>query len=500
MIDEKNIFIYQFIMGPTDVADRLKWKKLLFAEKYYLAFHPLLDVTVNKKNTIEIMFLGDVFDALNPKRNNKEILGNLISSVHSYNDFEETIVPFAGRYIIIIKIDNEIRVYPDTFGSKSLFYYQDDNRSLWIASQPQIIAEILRLVKNQEIISENQKLDYEPSYPMMQSPYENIIPLIPNHYILLNDIQMIRFWPNRDLPETDMNSAAEFINKVQSGIIEAALNRYNVFVTLTGGYDTRSVLGGCSEHLNKLQFITANRPRLYKYDIDKPRYIANRLKLNYKLLEYIETSKENIEAMERNAAFMLNPMELKGTESISLSQNSILFVGCGSELGRCWYYLRGIHPKSVSPEYLCKIKQTYGDKYYSKFISFYREWLNGIPSTKGVTILDLFFGELTMGCGASLKFTSTDICHKSIPAANCRLIIEKMLSVHCEYRAFPHPLHKKMVEISYPELKYYRYNEGALNRGLRKIRFSRTFLNKCKTRGGQEIMYLLKKITGKKMK
>jgi hypothetical protein len=497
MLDQKKLFIYQFILGTKYASNLSNWNRLLFANNYYITYHPLLAVASKKIGNKEITFIGDVFDPIHTKRNNEEILDSLINTINCFDDFEHETSSFAGRFLILIRIDNEIRLYPDAFGSKSAFYYQNSNGDQWIASAPQIIAETLKLMLNKEVLKENQKTHYEFSYPFMQSPYDNINPLIPNHYLNLKSFCLIRYWPKNHLDEIDIDSAAVSITSLLSGIIESMLNRYEVCVTLTGGFDSRSVLAGCFDHLHKHKFITRNSPGLYRYDVVKPKNIAHTLDLNYQLLEYDDTDIESIDLMERNVAFMIAPEDLKSTKSVSLPVSSLLLVGCGSEIGRCWYYIKGIHPHNITSDYLRKIKQSCSDKYYDKYVPLLDDWLKNFPENKGVFILDLFFWELTMGSFA-VKYSSTDIFHKSIPAMNCRAIAEKMLSVNTKSRAYPHLLHKRMVESRFPIIQSVKYNDcgdpAKVIRLLHKMQFNKTFLNKCLTRGFQELKYICGKV------
>ena len=499
---DKNEFLFcrQFILGPRFVQDLSGWNRVKLAEGFCLTSHPFLNVTRGKLENREIVCLGDIFDPTNPYSSQEKIISNLARDAANFMDFEKEVSTLAGRWVLLISIDHRTRLYPDAMGSKSVFYYKADHGALWVASQPQIIGETLNLQEDHDAVQKNHSNEYE-GYPDKIVPYDGVVPLLPNHHLCLNTSKVTRFWPTDQLPRNDVDSATEIVASALSGIVESAINRYKVVAPLTGGYDTRTILAASKNSLNKVKFFTVNRPKYTpKFDLAKPARIAQILHLDYEVVKFEEPDCRFLSRLDRNVANMVSGAGRMIVKSVShLASDSLVFTGVGTEITKSSSYKRGFHPRIVTAGLLCTLK---GNPNNEESLSVFESWLDDIPKDKGIAVLDLFNWEQYIGNWAGMIFTASDTSYLAIPAFNCRFVLETMLSVDATYRAYPHTFYKKMVEISFPQLRSLDYNDNdyklrLIRRFFHKFEFNRLFMLRCLGRVRQEWKWLIHKLVGR---
>ena len=163
--------------------------------------------------------------------------------------FETFLVNAAGRYAFVMQVGDDTRLYTDPVGMIGAVYNAEDG---YVASSP--LLTIKRAVRF------NPKFDPEivergGRFSLFHTADECVRRLNPNYYLDLNDLTETRFWPKDETfgpePENPTDIYAEIIALSRANIGEIA-SAHPCSLPVTGGMDSRLLLGFAGEHLGKV--------------------------------------------------------------------------------------------------------------------------------------------------------------------------------------------------------------------------------------------------------
>ncbi len=152
---DKSKYLYrrQYILGPRYIEEFYDWKKIKIDDNLYLTYHSDLEVIQKKYNNKEITILGYAIDYRNTSYSNEDIVNDLINKSSNMNEFIENTYPLSGRWILIYK-DEKNKIVINDPGAIRQIFYTNENNNIWIASQPQLIANNLSL--NSQVNKDNE--------------------------------------------------------------------------------------------------------------------------------------------------------------------------------------------------------------------------------------------------------------------------------------------------------------------------------------------------------
>ena len=106
---KKSEFLYrrQFIFGPKKDLKINSWNKIEVTDEYIIYTHHDLDHAKYQKNDNFIILLGYILDPFNPDYNNLEIIRSCLDNINKIDDIFELLKDKCGRYVAIIKFNNE---------------------------------------------------------------------------------------------------------------------------------------------------------------------------------------------------------------------------------------------------------------------------------------------------------------------------------------------------------------------------------------------------------
>ena len=248
MDNEQYLFRRQFVLGPSYIKGFQKWNKVSIDDTFFLSVHPDLDVLKVTFKESSIVLLGYILDPFNPSFNNKAVVNSIAAKISVADDIFQYIDSMCGRFVFIIKINDEVRIFNDAAGYRQIFYYTDDKNNIWCASQPSIMAEELGLETDPHIAEDLLKLPLIQDeaarwYPGNITLYRCIYHLTPNHYIDLKSGEVKRYWPVKSLETISPEKAAEYSAQILQGAFESASKRYSLAHAVTAGYDNPCFTG-----------------------------------------------------------------------------------------------------------------------------------------------------------------------------------------------------------------------------------------------------------------
>ncbi|RPH51736.1 MAG: hypothetical protein EHM85_05530 [Desulfobacteraceae bacterium] len=467
MDNEKYLFRRQFVLGPSYIKSFPKWNRVSINDKFFLSVHPDLNVlkVTFKENTI--ILLGYILDPLNHSFNNQDIINSVAEKISVADDIFQYIDSMCGRFVFIVKINDEVRIFNDAAGYRQIFYYTDDKNNLWCGSQPSIIAEEFGLGTDQSMAEDLSKLPLIRDegarwYPGNITLYKGIYHLTPNHYLDLKSGEVKRYWPVKSLETISPEKAAEYSSKLLQGAFESAFQRYNLALTVTAGYDTRVLLAACKMLREKIHYLTHTHGDLDENgsDIQIPRKLLERYGLKHHIAHHSNRVDDDFQIIFKRNVTGAKDLHSKNANAFlkyfeSIGTEMVVAQGEAGGLGKRFYRLPPFF--RVNEKTLATVVGMRGSRTAERAIG---EWLKSANQTvnSGINILDLLYWEMRLGNWSTLAVSSYDIVFETLLPFNCRKLLECFISVDINYRLTKKNTHLCLIEHMWPELLEFPLN------------------------------------------
>lgn len=450
-------FRRQFLLTPIPCQTLPHWQHFRHVHFHIYAHPDLPFSTFSKSQTskVEIGLIGYIIDPYHPEWGNAEIIRDLCNLTTSVGSIVSYLNNMAGRFVLIVTINTETLIFHDTCGLRSV-YYTIYNGHFYAGSQPLILSQAIPIMK-----SENHSVFHESEYkkntlehwiPTGISLYENIYHLAPNHYLNLTDGSQVRYWPNKKLllrkADEVVHEAAELIRL----LLEAGNRRFQMAVTITGGLDSRILLGGCRSIASDVYFYTLKYRHLQTNsdDIRIPRKILKHLGIPHHVLdctsicddkEFCSIYLDNVDMPHMNdwgniAYGMLN----------DFPESRVATKGSCMEINRLAYHKYQKSFPITSIEELINIEVGWNKIPF--IVDAIDEWFHktvSICKSNEFDILDLYYWEQRLGSWQAQNQLEWDIVQETYCPFNHRGLIELLHCVPEFYRSeqHAHPLYPK---------------------------------------------------------
>ena len=376
------------------------------------------------------MLLGHAIDPMQPDLQNRDIVRQLADVGTSFDRLQARLADLGGRWLVLARIGDELRLYPDAGGTKSVFYSADG----WVASQPgHFGCPVDRTLA---------RYPHAGAWPLGHTPFAGVRQLLPNHYLDLKHFRSVRFGPRR-AETTGIETAAEEIGQILRGTIAALLKRGSVALPLTGGFDSRTLLSAAHEHLAQIRLFSILDHQTDRHDYVLPRLLARQAG---RPLRFVTTFKAD-DVGYNTCGLYQDP---NSSRIGAFAQADFVLLGHLSEILRCFYWKDGEAPR-VSADSLSRLAGFSGD-----LAEVFDGWLQGVPTRSAGETLDLFYWECRGGNWSSVCCTALDGYCDVISPYNCRRLLELGLGLDPAYRRRPYELHRHLCR---PEYRAVPFNE-----------------------------------------
>jgi len=463
---ERLLFRRQFVLGPRFIEDFQNWTRLSVRPAINITLHPDLPAYQARRGSMSITLLGYILDPYRPRESDAQIVNRLLASLQVKGVAEtviESTYPLGGRWILVVDDGSTVLLFTDPVGYRQAFYSRSAS-GVWCASQPRLLADILRLRVDQEALAFIQAYRRrEPEYwwPGDSSLYKEVRHLLPNHFLTLQAGMPHRFWPDHELPARTLERVVEENARLLEGLIQSAANRFELALTVTAGRDSRLLLAASKAFWHRLYCFTTMHWHLTSdhRDVQIPSRLLPRLGIRHHVIkcpsrmdkEFRETYKRNVSA----AHDVYGPI----AEGLchQYPQDKVCMQGTGSPLTyfpielRRWREDAG---KDTSPETLAWFMERWvglprGQAFALQALD---RWLSGADQS-GVDIVDLFYWENREGNWAAMAQLEGDIAQEAFVPYNCRLFLANALSVPETLRSPPSfTLHDALTRYLKPEV------------------------------------------------
>lgn len=476
-------FRRQFLLSREAVIPLSSWNRLSLANGYILYSHPDLGITFKESHGVSIALLGYLFDPVSYGKSNAEILDALIDISGTFEAFIETIKGYVGRYVFIYMNKNEFNLVHDPLALREVYFCTSMNRII-CGSQPNLIKDYsvpAISVTDDDAI----RLFYERDMKNVrlgrlwvgdETYYEGIKHLLPNHYLNILELKSVRYWPRQSIIKVNLDDAVHRSCSFLQGALKAASNRNDLMMAVTGGVDSRTLLGASKEIKDKIYFFINKHKALDDKhpDIYIPASIFKKIGTPFHIHQVEGEVEEEFKKIFLNNTFLSQERLLPAIYNIYFKRHShrmnVLGVG---EIGRTFY---GEEPKGLDGYFLARSIK-YKNSPYA--VAQLQKWLDSTrPFTRkyGVNIMTLLLWEQLLGNWGAVGNSESDIAIEEFDPYNSHYLYETMLGVDKKYAKYGESiLFQEMIKQMWPELLEYPINppyrkSDIIKRSLKRIK------------------------------
>lgn len=218
--------------------------------KMNLYYDEHLDIKSYEKEASSIYLLGYCYDIRDGLKQEENILKELLNSSKLHDDLDY----IGGRYILILNTGENQFIYSDPLQVKPLVYHAESES---LASHDTLLNYILT-EHNYEITKpsgyKNNSLDY--------TQFVEIKKYNPSLYTDFKNFEFIRFYPRTQLETRNVEDVFTEMKPYLDEVIKylRSLNQ-TIFVTVTGGIDSRVSASLTRDFSNQLEYLTYTKKR-----------------------------------------------------------------------------------------------------------------------------------------------------------------------------------------------------------------------------------------------
>jgi hypothetical protein len=446
----------QFVLGPASLDGYPTWRRMPVAGRFVLTAHPDLGVTVLSRGTYSLTLLGYAIDPFRPTAGNVEILAETLTALHADAELFDVVEPWGGRWALIVDDGRTVKLLHDAMGLRPVFYTDAQRtRDLWCASQPTLVAQILRLPLRQDVIDLVRAIewtDQEHWLPGGVAPYDGMKQLMPNHFLDLRSGESRRYWPTRELSPVDFEEGVQRSIRTLRGLLEGVAHRYRPSIGMTAGRDCRVVLAAF-RGIPNATYVTVKKPNLREFDVAIPARLLSALGLKHDIIAWPASVDEQFaSAFSQNAALphpAWIPEAQACLEYSGLAQAAV--TGAGGSAPKRYYAPKEDDSRGVTAERLSHILGT-GSHPFA--VASFGQWLAGVADIHRPDAWDLVHWEQRCGSWLAMCQQEYDVAWQEIfTPYNCRRLLADMMAVEDRLRTPPaYALHQEIMRRLWPEV------------------------------------------------
>lgn len=414
---KKNNYIpTSFVQGPIEnlwVSPQLRINKASSAN----ASITILGICVNSLNDLDsASFAINSFD-----------LG--------YVEFLNSLDYLCGRFVIFLETNNDIQIFSDATGMRSVFYNENIDS---ISSHANMISE-----------GEKNEIPFRYGYPGNKTPYKNINILVPNTLLSLNELKVKRFWPRESIEVNATEIVYNDIVNYAVNSIKKAASDFNVKLALTAGLDSRVMLALFLKSGISFETYTYGGGKDTKLDIAVAKDLAAKCGIKHTVIKTRKLSKELSNVFSNTVYTNHHHSAIEPLENWFQDRSTLCVTANLLEIGRDFYakyrsLSEPTNPRSMAELHINSMPRSsrvevssdrknllHYDACFSSFIegSSFNE-----PRSLNFDPYDQFYWEHRMNSWHGVNMNERDFYAQAFIPFNARVIFKMLLSVHIDER------------------------------------------------------------------
>lgn len=420
----------------------------------FFHYHPSLDVRYLEDGEFSLLLAGTFFD-VRGAGGLDHALKKISQALKCFGGIYDEVDFFSGRYIIIYKDKDGLKLMSDATGMKSIFYTKDFKA---FSSHCKILVELgygespSRIEEFRSNVLEEEGVKYKYGYPGFYTPYEDCFILPPNFEACLSSKKIARFFPREMLDaDCDANDVAIKINGYMRNQLSSILScGKDVYCSLTAGLDSRFTLSASSKHQG-VKYFTYKYPGNHTHESDAnwASIIADGLGLDHKVINIdddldfgSEGFKSFSSVVSYNSTYNSHAKKISYAYYSLFGEDNYLIRSNLYEIGRAFYHPKvekGISKNKIDLKDIDKmLLYAYDERLleYGELSKVFSDYVKDLPdeSECGYSLLDLFYWEHRMGVWHSQVVSESDPAFETLVLCNARAVIKLLLSLPLKER------------------------------------------------------------------
>ncbi len=298
-------------------------------------------------------------------------------------------------------------------------------------------------------------------FPFGLTPRADVFRLLPNHFLSLDDFQSVRHWPKAP-PESGrgVGTLLQAIADRLRDSFASLAGKGDVFLSLTGGRDTRALLGAARPFLARTHCFTLG-PRfpVDQVDLEVAEYFARRFRLNHVVLKPSLAEPSEVEQYFRVTSSCVTQRPfIKSKPSERAAGDRPVILGLTGAVGRGDYW----HPGDLRGGPLTNLGILHRMRMpaVSPLPEMARRFLDEVSSFDPFTALDLLYIEQRQGCWAGPASAALDYAGGMFPLFCDREFYSHCIGLPPPYRQ-SRRLSRDLILMLWPELVDVPFNGEA---------------------------------------
>lgn len=415
MHSEDLVFARGFLLCRSDDREAKQvipkhWKECSMGEQWSLFYHGWTSFSsaVTGDANVQVVLLGYAIHIFNEKYG-EALANHLASAVKSGREIlQEELDSCAGRYLVIIQTDKTLYIQQDAIGLRAVYFSSAWTHRQLVSSHDKLIARAI-----QSPPSPFAKADYRKNNSLIASPgnttlFNGVQRITPNLQLVMPEMKLVRFYPHASYASADLENTYELLTRatdVQLKWWTSSQSPFNkIFMSLSGGFDSRASLALVRPHRDKLSFFTYRKRSVNKYsnrDEEASAQLVEKFSLphDYLELDEIVVYPETKRAAIHNTHFS-HPMALAQAYLEFMPTNSLHIRSNAYEIVRAHYRKIGFNADHLHARAMNHI--AYSGKNADPFSeAAFAQWRVEAQweevERQGYDPLDFFYWEYRMG-------------------------------------------------------------------------------------------------------
>jgi len=482
------------------------WAKKTIGD-YFISFDPENRFAFSQEGSNWVAFLGRAIDILHWSMDIHAIVRQCLDRLsYSEEKMLDCIDHLCGRFILIYHHGGRTKLMTDAFGTRSAFYSLEE--PVLIASHCRIISSYMQSLDPRCIVAikcgDKWQIDPSHGYPGNLTPFEGVYILTPNTLINIEERNIQRFYPRRELPVGKLSDVVEEVSLILKRQLELLRGSHDLVISLSAGLDTRTTLAAARDIAKDVLFFTYGDA---KYIDSTPRELASpqmrewhRLTLETDLIVATEMAQalelrhirladaaachEDFEGFNQILdcnTYHSHARRLAKAYLEQLPPNALHIRSNVSDIGKAFYRTKGFEELPLTAEKMAQAWKRMGDnelvaEAFQEFadLAQFTNILNYDP-------YDMFYWEHRDGTWLTCVLLESDVAFDTFELFNCRILAEKVLSVPVDQR-IKSAIHYGVIKCLWPLLLRWPINEPPFRLQLEQVRVEENVRLKAEVR------------------
>jgi len=473
-------FRRQFLAAPHPVAAPSGWTHVELGPLHVYA-HPELGLArAAGADGLEVVLLGFALDPDHPELDDAGIAAR-IAAGRTLEDAIAASLHLAGRWVLLVAADGECHALNDACGLR-MVHYTVAADGPYLASNPALLGTVVPLrsapFHDEYLGSEYRRRTLEHYIPSGVTLFEGVGHLVPNHVLRVSTGEQVRYWPTQPLGTDSMEAGVARAAALLRRLVNVGAARFPLALPLTGGWDSRILLGAAQSQAADLFAYTLVYRDLddRSPDVHIPREMLAAAGLRHHPIECTEAPSADFVAAYRAHADLAHDdwERIAWGMHRAYPRDRVCLKGNCAEIARNSYF----SALRADPSARAIADHEFGGlpfarKALERWIGPARE----VCAHVGMDVLDLLYWEHLMGSWQARSQLEWDTVQEAFTPFNHRPLLQALLAVPARDRDKPRVrLWHALLRALWPELAAWPVNP--LPRRARLRRAARAWLKR----------------------